>query len=379
MKILITTEFYLPFECGVTTVVINLRRGLEKLGHEVKILTISGDDSSREEDGVYYIASGGKKLYQDSYYAIDTRIPIIDEVIKWKPDIINSHCEFFTLRFAKRIAKALSIPIVQTCHTDFESYGMHFIRSKKLWKFLVKTFVPILIKKASYIVCPSEKLYYLLKGYGVKNRMHIVSEGLDLDMFNQRLSAEERHSFREGLDFKPSDVVFISVCRLSKEKKVDEVIRLFNILNRDNRNTKLLVVGGGEESLNLSELAASNPDISFTGRVPSNEIWKYYQAGDIMVSASESETLGLTNIESLASGTPIICKLDRAIIGYLKDGENGFLYDNDEEFLTKANLMLTDKKLMDNMKVAAEKSAEQFSIGSFAEAMLSIFIKSINK
>ena len=44
---------YLPLECGVTTAVINLRRGLETLGHEVRILTISGGNETYEKDSVY--------------------------------------------------------------------------------------------------------------------------------------------------------------------------------------------------------------------------------------------------------------------------------------------------------------------------------------
>lgn len=372
MKILITTEFYLPLECGVTTAVINLRRGLEELGHEVRILTISGEKKSKLEDGVYYIASGGKQLYQDSYYAINTHIPIVDEIIKWKPDVINSHCEFFTLRFAKRIARKLSIPIVQTCHTDFESYGLHFMKSKRIWKFLVSTFVPLFIKKTDFVTCPSEKLYDLLKGYGVKNPLRIVPVGLDLDVFFQRLNEEDKKELRASLGFTSGDRVFISVCRLSKEKKVDEVIRLFNLINERNENTKLLIVGGGEDEEHLRELASSNPNISFTGRVPSSEIWKYYQAGNIMVSASESETLGLTNIEALASGTPLICKMDKAITGYLEDGFNGFFFDNDNQFIANAELMLKDNSLLSKMRVNAEKSAKKFSIEGYAESMLEI-------
>ncbi len=375
MKILITTEFYLPLECGVTTAVINLRRGLETLGHEVRILTISGGNESYEEDGVYYIASKGKQLYQDSYYAINRNIPIVKDVIKWKPDIINSHCEFFTLHFAKKIAKKLSIPIVQTCHTDFESYGLHFMKSKGLWKFLVKTFVPLFIKKAAYVTCPSEKLYDLLKGYGVKNPLEIVPVGLDLNVFFQRLTAEERRILRTELKVNEDDTLFISVCRLSKEKKVDELIRLFNLINKDNPKTKLLIVGGGEEEANLRTIASTNPAISFTGRIPSSDIWKYYQAGDIMASASESETLGLTNVEALASGTPLICKMDKAITGYLKEGENGFFFDSDDQFVEKAKKMLADSALMADFKANAEKSAYRFSKECYAESMLSIFLK----
>ena len=105
MKILITTEFSLSFQCGVTTAVINERKCLEALGHEVGILTIYKDKVSKYEDGVYYIRSNFPQLYKDSYAALILSDPIFEEIYEWNPDIVHSQCEFFTMACARGFLK----------------------------------------------------------------------------------------------------------------------------------------------------------------------------------------------------------------------------------------------------------------------------------
>ena len=107
MKILITTEFYLPFRCGVTLAVLNEKRALESNGHEVRILTITSEKTSYYHNSVYYIRSNFPQLYKDSYATLAFNDPLVKEILEWKPDIIHSQCEFFTMVFAKRISKKL--------------------------------------------------------------------------------------------------------------------------------------------------------------------------------------------------------------------------------------------------------------------------------
>ena len=59
MKILITSDWYSPAVNGVVTSVKNLRRELERRGHEVRVLTLSQTTHSREEDGVRKPETGG--------------------------------------------------------------------------------------------------------------------------------------------------------------------------------------------------------------------------------------------------------------------------------------------------------------------------------
>ena len=97
MRILITTEFSLSFQCGVTAAVINEKKCLEALGHEIRILTIYEGKKSVYKDGVYYMRSNFPQLYKDSYATLIISDPIFSHIYEWKPDIVHSQCEFFTM------------------------------------------------------------------------------------------------------------------------------------------------------------------------------------------------------------------------------------------------------------------------------------------
>ena len=376
MKILITTEFYLPFRCGVTTAVLNERAALEAEGHEVRILTIAGDHKSYYQNGVYYIKNNFPQLYKDAYATVAFFDPLLKDIIEWKPDIVHSQCEFFTMVFAKKIAKKLQIPLVHTCHTDFNSYMVHFTKNETLWDWATNTFIPKLVKPADYIICPTSKIYQLLSSYDVKNPMTIIPVGLDLEMLKQDLAPEERKNIRESFAFLENDVVFVSVCRLSEEKNVSESITHFASIHKQRKNTKLLIVGDGTERDKLETMVSVmelNEYIKFSGNIPMNKVWKYYDVGDIFISSSKSEIQGLTYIEALASGHPIVCKKDHALDESLIEGFNGFSFTSDKEFLEKATPLVDEAEYRKEIGRNAKESVDKYSLKHFAENLLFIF------
>lgn len=95
-------------------------------------------------------------------------------------------------------------------------------------------------------------------------------------------------------------------------------------------------------------------------------MWKYYQAGDLFVSASTSETQGMTYGEALAAGVPLLCRKDSCLEGVVEMGKNGWQYDNLEQFL---NFLKTWEEQEEGekrkMRQYAEKSAGRFSAEVF--------------
>ena len=378
MKILITTEFYLPLRCGVTTAVLNERKALEAKGHEVRILTISGDHKSYFQNGVYYIRNNFPQLYKDSYASIAIFDPLLKDLYEWKPDIVHSQCEFFTMFFAKKIAKRLDIPLVHTCHTDFDAYMIHFTSNEHIWAWATATFIPKLLKPVDYVICPTDKVYNLLIKYGVKNKTSVLPTGLDLEKFHTNLPSDTRNNLRESFSFRQEDIVFVSVSRLSEEKNIEESITHFASLHKTKENTRLLIVGEGTEKEKLQEMVevmALSDSVKFAGNIPMEEVWKYYKCGDIFISSSMSETQGFTYIEALASSLPIICKKDPVLDRTLIEGENGYSFTSDKDFIEKAIYLVDDKNLRLEMGKNAISSAEKYSLSNFADNLLSIFEK----
>ena len=91
-----------------------------------------------------------------------------------------------------------------------------------------------------------------------------------------------------------------------------------------------MVVGGGPQLDELKEYHQKHPSAShvyFTGPKPAEEVPNYYHASDLFVSASMSETQGLTYIEGLAAGLPILVRKDDVLEDILIENVNGFSFE----------------------------------------------------
>ena len=376
MRVLITTEFYLPFQCGVTTAVLNEIKALEALGDEVRVLTIGKNKHSYwdGENKCWYIRSNFPSLYKDSYASFALNDRILDEVLQWKPDVIHSQSEFFSFLFASKMSKKLNIPIVHTCHTDFVSYSIHFTKFVKVWNFFAQFVVPFLIRRASRVICSSDKIYNLIKSYRIKKPIDRIMIGLDLEKFSKEISSEERKSIREGFGLKDDDIAFVSICRLSKEKSVDQVLSLFS--NLDIPSSKLIFIGGGEERENLErevEALKLKDKVVFGGEVPGSEVWKYYKIGEIYIGASLSETQCLSYVEAMASGMPLLVKDDPVLKGYLINDRNGMIYNSLDDFVLKAEILSSSPELRQKLGSEAKKSVLRFSLSIFGEKLKKSF------
>ena len=114
--------------------------------------------------------------------------------------------------------------------------------------------------------------------------------------------------------------------------------------------------------------------VIFTGMIPHAQIGEYYSAGDLFVSASVSETQGMTYPEALASGLPLLCRKDDCLKDMIREGKNGWQYESCGEFLKLLEKWMklsgTEKE---EMRRAARDSAEPFSAESFVRKVEAVY------
>ena len=90
MRILITTDLYIPTINGVVTSVLNLEKELKEQGHEVKVLTVS-DEFKAKTDGIhYYMKSIPSGIYPEVRIPFANVDTYVNELIAWHPDIVHS-------------------------------------------------------------------------------------------------------------------------------------------------------------------------------------------------------------------------------------------------------------------------------------------------
>ena len=330
MKILITTDLFTTPTNGVVTSVKNLWEELKNKGHDVRILTFSeGMDSYKEED-VYYIKSIPLEfIYPDVRMPISYHNSLIKELIDWKPDVIHSQCEFFSFQYAQRIAKLTGAPLVHTYHTLYEQYVAYVIPGKHLGKRMVQQMSRIRLKDVNVIIAPTVKVEDTLREYGLENSIQVVPSGISLEQHNRRLSDEEREDKRRELGIPENHQVLLNLGRLGTEKNLGELLEFFATALIKNPQLTFLIVGDGPDREHLEQLTKElgvERSVVFTGMVEPWQVQEYYQLADIFVSASTSETQGLTYIEAAANGLPLLCRKDDCLSGVIKEGVNGYEY-----------------------------------------------------
>ena len=382
MKILITSDWYSPAVNGVVTSVKNLRRELLARGHEVRVLTLSQNRRSYERDGVTYLGSVAAGLiYPGARLRTALAGRWVREIVEWGPDVVHSQCEFSTFFLARRIAEELDIPLVHTYHTVYEDYTHYFSPNVRFGKKAAAVFTRWAASHTDCLIAPTGKVRMLLQGYGVNKPVFVAPSGIDLRHFQSEPDPLRGAVLRASLDIPQDRTVLVFVGRLAEEKRVDELLRFRAGMGAD--DVTLLLVGDGPDRKRLEDLAQElglhAPDVVFAGMVPAEQVADWYQLGDLFVSASTSETQGLTYAEALAAGTPVLCRADPCLLGVVRDGENGWQYRDEADFREKLDGFLAQPHHREALRRAARETGEEYSAQRFAERVEAIYAEQIER
>ena len=376
MKILITTDTYRPTINGVVTSIESLKKALDRLGHDVRILTFSDSFNSKQEGDIYYMGSlGAGKFYPDARMNKLFYNRFYEDIMDWKPDIVHSQTEFTMFIQAKKIAKDLDIPLLHTYHTVYEDYTHYFSLNKKIGKELAKQFTKQIIKTTDGVVVPTNKIYNLLTEYNIHEDIYVAPTGINV----QKLSECDDFDIRSGYKIPEDKHIVLFLGRIGKEKNITEILQYLENIDRD--DIVFIIAGAGPFLSELKDICSNSKirdRLIFTGMIDSSKVGNFYSQADVFVSASTSETQGLTFIESMACSTPIICRHDDCLDGVLIDGKTGFGYDTEEEFIEYINQILDNEKLRDEMgKNCKQLVDENYTEDSFANKIEQIYTKVI--
>lgn len=373
MKVLITTDWYAPVINGVVTSVLLLQRELEKLGHEVRVVTLSNNLHTYKDGNVYYMGSvSANKIYPGARLKINRNRSLLHELVAWRPDVIHSQCEFSSFRVAYALSNRLGVPIVHTYHTVYEDYTHYFSPSVRVGRAVVSVFSRWICGRTACVVAPSRKVEKLLREYGVRCRIEVIPTGVDLGAYRQEPDGERVAALRRRWALPEDRTVLLYLGRMAKEKNLEQLIDQIAAAGR--RDVALLLVGDGPDREEVLDYARGKGlDVIFTGMVPHGEVADYYRLGDLFVTASTSETQGLTYFEALAAGVPVLCRRDPCVEGVVEDGVNGWQYDSGEDFGRRLSDFCADAALRRQMREAARESSEKFSAEAFGAAAARLY------
>ena len=389
MKIGIFTDAYEPHISGVTTSIKMLKTALEKMHHEVFIVTANLDNNKfiyDDKNRIIYLPGIKTGIYETKLTGIYSKKAM--KIIKnWHLDVIHSQTEFGIGYFSRIVAKKLNLPIVHTYHTLYEDY-VHYVThghfnniAKKLAIKITKYYCE---KKCDELIVPTDKIKDLfINKYNISQPINVIPTGIDIDKFKLTSNMKkEIESIKKKYKIKDTDFIIGSVGRIAPEKSFDKLLYNIKEMIKVNTNIKVMLVGGGPDLDNLKELTKKlhlEDYVIFTDKVNYDLVPAYFNTFNVIVSFSKTETQGLTIIEGLAASKPTICIEDDSFKAMIEPNYNGYLFKNDNEFKDYIFKLMNDKKLYKDMSTNARNSTYKYSKEVFASEVLKVYHKAIEK
>ncbi len=331
---------------GSTYSISALAKGLAKRGHNVYMGCLAGTllEQLVENDGVTVV-----HLPFNSKVDLKTMRLIRDTVKKYNIDVINpqSSKDRYLTAFAQWIYRFWPVVVHTRRQRVLSSGGL-----LQSWFYMSVT---------DKIVACSHGVKDQLIQKGIKrNHIQVIYNGTTPEKYNLK-DPGFVDVLKQKYDIKEGDVVIGCV---SREKLQEQLVRSLTLLEFP---VKLMLVGSNpnEKFDAIAQNFKQNHQVICTGKVPMDEALYYYKLFMVKVLPSTSEGLSQSLLEAMASGVPVIATNAVGNPDLIKDGQNGFLF-NDNDIETLANQitqLVKDPVLRQRFIEAGKKTAlEDFSL-----------------
>ena len=352
MRIAFVTETFLPATDGIVTRLRSTIDELTLLGDEMLVVAPKYGEGPGSYAGtpIYRISSVPFPPYPQIKLAPLT--PNVGRALRgFDPDVIHAVNPFVLGTGGIFYARRLNVPLVASYHTNVTTYARFYglgigERAGRWW-------TRALHNRARINLCTSEATREYLLSEGVK-RVYLWPQGVDARRFHpDRFSIDWRVRLSGG---NPAEKLLLYVGRLAPEKGVGGVKAVLQEIP----GLRLAIVGDGPARRDLEREFADTPTV-FTGVRKGKDLAAVYASADMFVFPSTTETLGLSMLEALASGLPVLAARAGATGEVVSDGENGLLYEpgSPASLVAAVRKLVSDEDLRSSLARNARLSAER--------------------
>lgn len=307
MNIGIFTDTYYPQISGVATSIKTLKDALEKQGHNVFIFTTTDPHIKKGtiEPNIFRFSSVPFVSFTDRRIAFRGFFEAAKVAKEVHLDIVHTQTEFALGMIGKYVAHQLHIPAIHTYHTMYEDYLHYVLNGHLLRPYHVKQFTKSYLKNMDGVIAPSKRVEDLLSRYGVQIPIRVIPTGVDIEAMN----SDNKRDIRAELGIAEDAPVLLTLSRIAAEKKIDHILNILPTIVEKYPKVKLVIAGDGPDVDQLRdqvERLTLEDYVIFAGNVDHGDVGNFYRMADLFVSASDTETQGLTYIEALAAGTKCV-------------------------------------------------------------------------
>ncbi|HEY0704527.1 MAG TPA: glycosyltransferase family 4 protein [Candidatus Acidoferrales bacterium] len=363
MKVLQITRQFHPSTGGLESAVEGLSHAVKDAGHEVRILTLNkifGTGESVPAESVV----GGLNVSRIKHYG-SRRFFIAPSVLKHinGSDLLHIHAVDFFVDFLGMSRRWHGRPIVLSTHGGFfHTRWLPWLKSAYF-----RTVTRQSMKHVGAVICVSEHDYEIFSTIVPKQQLHLVRNGVAVESY-----ARVEKSITPGL--------LVGIGRVSPNKGIDRLIHAVAELRKTRPEVQLVWAGPDEANRiellrNVAQEAGVADAVTFTGRVEVAELERLLAHANLFVSGSSYEGYGLSTIEAMSSGTvPVVTRVG-IHPQLIRDGQNGFLVDNDTASLAQGLRQALDVKpaALAAMGQGAREVSEQCTWRHAVQAYLDIY------
>lgn len=395
MKIAIITSGYLPVPAtkggAVESIVENIIKSNEKY-KKMQLEIFSCYDSTAEKKSTEY------KNTNFRFIALSNIVKLMDKIIYWiaknilrKEKTMSYRYIVQRLVFLNKVSKILKQEDYDKIVLENHETLFLALRWRKNYKKYEGRYYYHLhnemksdygcrdiIKKTRKILCVSNYIKEQVKKYLMipENNIEVLKNCIDTEKFNVGIDESEKIELKKKFGINEGEKVLLFTGRLNKEKGIKELLEAIRLIKRD--DFKLLIVGSfffGTSIKNNFEkeikdiIEKIDKKIIFTGYIPYDEIQKIYAIADIAILPSMwEEPAGLTIIESMASGLPVITTNSGGIPEYINDNMS-ITIDRDSNIVLNIKESITE--LLDNyalrkkMSKYAKENSKKYNLNDY--------------
>ena len=333
MHICMFTNTYLPHVGGVARSVHNFAQDLQKAGHRVLIVAPTFPEAGiddTEDDMILRVPAIQNFNGSDFSMRIPVPFYINEKLDDFKADIIHSHHPYLLGDAAFRAARRRRLPLVFTHHTLYEEYTHYVTGDNEDFKRFARNLSTMYANLCDQVVAPSKSIADLIQDRGVTTPVTEIPTGVDTAFFG----SADGHAFKKTWQIPENAFVIGHVGRLAPEKNLAFLSKSVARSMKSLADTWFCVAGEGPEKAQIRDIFAAHnllDRLVLTGNLTGKDLADAYQAMDMFVFSSKSETQGMVLTEAMAAGTPVIALDAAGVREVVRHNRNGVLLYGDAD------------------------------------------------